>query len=436
MMRVAVRLAILAMLALPASVPASAQITPAGQSPLSAIEIDQFLNQRQGRAFWFGSDNAAGALLALIEQSRLDDLNPSNYRVETLRYLAANTTSGSPRDLRNAEAAFSQVFVQYARDVARERNVGTLYVDPAVRPRPVSAARLLRVAAQAPSLANYVEQMSWMHPYYPALRGALAAELAGANEPRRVRLLVLNRDRARVLPRGPDAYILVNSAAARLDFYDAGKVQDTMRVVVGEAAQQTPMMAGMVRYAVLNPYWHVPPDLARTRLAPRVLSEGLIYLRKKGYEVVSNWSRTATIIPPDSVDWKAVAAGKKEVLVRQRPGPLNGMGEVKFMFPNDLGIYLHDTPGKALFQKSERTFSAGCVRLEDAQGLKRLILGDTPLVSSSKPEQYVPLKRPVPVFLAYLTAYPQEGKIVERPDVYKRDDKDFATIVGRSQAAR
>ena len=305
--------------------------------------------------------------------------------------------------------------------------MGTLYVDPGARPRPVSAARLLRVAAAAPSLADYVEQMRWMHPYYPALRRALADEIKGENQPRRVRLLALNRDRARVLPRGAGDYILVNSAAARLDFYDDGKLKDTMRVVVGEAAQQTPMMAGMVRYAILNPYWHVPPDLAQSRLAPRVLSEGLIYLRKKGYEVVSDWSHKAKVIPAESIDWKAVAAGKVEVKVRQRPGPLNGMGEVKFMFPNDLGIYLHDTPGKALFQKSERTFSAGCVRLEDAQGLKRLILGDTPMAASTKPEQYVALSRPVPVFLAYLTAFPLDGKIVERPDVYKRDAKDVAT---------
>jgi murein L,D-transpeptidase YcbB/YkuD len=263
--------------------------------------------------------------------------------------------------------------------------------------------------------------MEWMHPYYPALRRALGEELAGEGKAERVKLLTLNRDRARVLPRGKGDYILVNSAAARLDFYRGGRVEDTMRVVVGEAAQQTPMMAGMVRYAILNPYWHVPPDLAKTRLAPRVLSEGLIYLKKKGYEVVSDWSRTARVLPASAVDWKGVAAGRNEVLVRQRPGPLNGMGEVKFMFPNDFGIYLHDTPGKTLFQKSERTFSAGCVRLEDAAGLKKMVLGDTPMASSSKPEQYVPLSRPVPVFLAYFTAYPQDGKIVVRNDVYDRD---------------
>lgn len=308
-------------------------------------------------------------------------------------------------------------------------------MDRGARPRPVSADRILRVAAAAPSLADYVGQIRWMHPYYAELRKALSLELAGPNRSARVQLLTLNRDRARVLPRGNADYILVNSAAARLDFYGDGKVKDTMRVVVGEAAQQTPMMAGMVRYAILNPYWHVPPDLAKSRLAPRVLSEGLIYLRKKGYEVVSEWSNTAKIIPIESIDWRAVAAGKLEVKVRQRPGPTNGMGEVKFMFPNDLGIYLHDTPGKALFQKSDRTFSAGCVRLEDAQGLKALILRDTPLANSSQPEQYVPLSRPVPVFLAYLTAYPVDGKIVERPDVYKRDAKDFAIASSAMKAS-
>ncbi|MDP1908744.1 MAG: L,D-transpeptidase family protein, partial [Hyphomicrobium sp.] len=324
-MKLPVRLVLVVALAVPAGEPALAAAAPAAERPATISEIEQFFDERQGRAFWFASDNAAEALLALLEQASLDDLDASHYPIATLRRLAANARSGSARHRREAEATFSAVFVRYAGDVARERNVGMLYVDPVARPRPVSAARLLRVASTAPSLAAFVEQMRWMHPYYPALRRALADETKGANRPRRILLLALNRDRARVLPRGRGDYILVNSAAARLDFYSGGKVKDSMRVVVGEVAQQTPMMAGMVRYAILNPYWHVPPDLARTRLAPRVLSEGLIYLRKKGYEVVSDWSRTATVIPIESIDWKAVAAGKVDVKVRQRPGPLNGM---------------------------------------------------------------------------------------------------------------
>ena len=432
---IALRAGLIATVAIAAPVAGnvSEQAGPAIKQSAATADVVAFHDGRNDTAFWFGADEASGALLNLLRDAALDDLEPGHYPVLELQRLADRAKSGSSRDRALAERAFSSAFVKYASDVARERSIGMLYVDPAARPRPVSAGRILNVAATAPSLANFVREMGWMHPYYRALRGALADELKGKKDPRRIRLLTLNRDRARVLPRGKGDHILVNAAAARLDFYSAGKIKDSMRVVVGEASQQTPLMAGMVRYAILNPYWHVPPDLARTRLAPRVLGEGLSYLRKKGYEVVSDWSRSAKIVPIESVDWKAVAAGKIEVKVRQRPGPLNGMGEVKFMFPNDLGIYLHDTPGKALFQKSERTFSAGCVRLEDANGLKELILGDTVLARSTSPEQHVPLSRPVPVILGYFTAYPQGGRIVESADVYKRDGKILAiTSAARS----
>ena len=211
---------------------------------------------------------------------------------------------------------------------------------------------------------------------------------------------------------------------------------DTMRVVVGETDQPTPMMAGMIRYAILNPYWHVPPDLTRSRIAPRVLKEGQAYLKKNGYQIVSEWSSDAKIIPAHSVDWKAVADGRKEIYVRQLPGPGNGMGEVKFMFPNDMGIYLHDTPAKNLFMKTDRQFSAGCVRLEDAKGLQRLLLGSTPLSTSRKPEQHLPLKRPVPVYLTYMTLVPENGRIVEKADVYGRDRRALAGATTQTPIAR
>src|SRR5690606_5229321 len=141
----------------------------------------------------------------------------------------------------------------------------------------------------------------------------------------------------------------------------------------------------------------------------------------RGYQVVSEWSRDAEVIPEASVDWKAVARGDKEIFVRQLPGPANGMGEVKLMIPNDMGIYLHDTPAKGLFVKEERQFSAGCVRLEDADRLKKLLLGDLQLTKSKTPEQVVNLPKAVPVYLTYMTIFPQDGRIVERPDVYGRD---------------
>ena len=219
-MKLPARICLMAALAGTAFSPALEGSAKAVERPLSAGEIGQFHDGRKGHAFWFAPDNGAEALLVLLDQAVLDDLDPSQYPIATLRRLAAQARSG--RNLRQAEQAFSSVFVRYAGDVARERNVGTLYVDPAARPRPVSAGRLLQVAAAAPSLAVFVDDMRWMHPYYSALRRALAEEVKDTKQPRRLRLLGLNRDRARVLPRGAGDYILVNSAAARLDFYGRG----------------------------------------------------------------------------------------------------------------------------------------------------------------------------------------------------------------------
>lgn len=384
-------------------------------------EVRQFLTQRNA-PFWLAEPQAAEKLFGMLESAQvLDGIDRPVASIDELRRLVRKASNGSRRAQRKAEYALSRAFVAYAAAIADPKENTTIYVDQAVRPRPVNGARLLAAAAKAPSLVECLDEMRWMHPYYKPLRMELARELSGQKRPERIRLIRLNLERARVLPRGPGRSIVVNTAAARLDFYEGRKVIDSMRVVVGETDQPTPMMAGMVRYAILNPYWHVPPDLTRARIAPRVLKEGQAYLKKKGYQIVSEWSSTAKIIPANSIDWQAVADGRKEIYVRQLPGPGNGMGEVKFMFPNDLGIYLHDTPAKSLFTKTERQFSAGCVRLEDAKGLQRLLLGDTPLSTSKKPEQHLPLKQPVPVYLTYMTLVPENGRIVEKGDVYGRD---------------
>jgi L,D-transpeptidase YcbB len=181
------------------------------------------------------------------------------------------------------------------------------------------------------------------------------------------------------------------------------------------------MMAGLMRYAVVNPYWNVPPDLVRTRVAPKVLDGGLTYFRSKHYEVLSGWSADAHVIAPQQVDWAGVAAGKEDLRVRQLPGGDNMMGRVKFMFPNDLGVYLHDTPDKQLFKDGERRFSSGCVRVEDAPRLARWLFGKNLTTRSGKPEQQVDLPDPIPVYITYLTAVPGEQGIIFREDAYGRD---------------
>jgi len=240
--------------------------------------------------------------------------------------------------------------------------------------------------------------------------------------PEQRRTLLINLARARSLPAEPPSrYILVDAAAARLWTYENGRVRDTMRVVVGRVTDQTPMIAGMIRYATLNPYWNVPPDLVASRIAPNVLDDGMPYLRGRGYEVLSDWSGNPAIIDPQTIDWAAVAAGQREIRVRQRPGPSNAMGRMKFQFPNNLGVYLHDTPERDLLRETARQFSAGCVRVEDAPRLARWLFGRMPTAPSRAPEQQVPLPSPVAVYITYLTAAPDGDRIAFREDVYGRD---------------
>ena len=198
-------------------------------------------------------------------------------------------------------------------------------------------------------------------------------------------------------------FVLVDAASARLFMVENGEVRDSMKVIVGKAGAQTPTIASQIYYATLNPYWNVPDDLARTLVAPNVLKYGVQYLEDRGYQILDDFGDNASAIDPREVDWKAVAAGRAAIKVRQLPGPGNSMGEVKFGFPNPHGIFLHDTPKKELFESAERALSNGCVRLEDAPRLARWLLGrDASALDADVPEQHVALPRAMPIYITYL----------------------------------
>ena len=204
-------------------------------------------------------------------------------------------------------------------------------------------------------------------------------------------------------------YLLVDAASARLFMVEDGQVVDTMKVIVGKPEAQTPTISSKIYYATLNPYWNVPADLARKIIAPRVLKDGVSYLRDHGYQVLASFDDGAPEISPDEVDWEAVAAGRATVKVRQLPGPGNSMGQVKFGFPNNHSIFLHDTPKKELFASDERAVSNGCVRLVDAPKRARWLLGQDPqMVAAGVPEQHVALPRAVPIYITYLNQQPSE----------------------------
>jgi murein L,D-transpeptidase YcbB/YkuD len=197
-----------------------------------------------------------------------------------------------------------------------------------------------------------------------------------------------------------------------------------MRVVAGrpDPVAQTPMMNAFIRYIALNPYWNSPPDITARKLAPTILKEGRAYFTKRGYDVVDQFGENAHVLDPMSVDWRAVEAGRVKVNLRQRPGPANSMGKMKFMFPNSQGIWLHDTPEKEKIEDAARLESNGCVRLEDAARFARwLFNGRPPSPKGARPEQKVALPQLVPVYITYLTAVPSGSSIVYFDDFYGKD---------------
>ena len=425
--------AALALAAVPVPVSAaqaqSAQVRPAGTA------ITDFYRARAGRPLWLApaSGSAAQELIALLSGASADGLDPGRYRVAELNRALRSAWGGDIRAVNRAETLLSQAFVAYVSDLRRAPDIGVKYIDRELVPAPPTPRAALEAAAASGSLEAYVRSVGWMHPIYGELRRAVAGGTFASEQQRRT--LALNLERARTLPSGRGRSVLVNSAAQRLTMYESGREVDSMRVVVGKPHQPTPMMAAFIRYTSLNPYWNVPPDLAAERIAPLVVKEGVDHLRRHGYQLLSDWSSSPTVIDPATVDWKAVAEGRVEVRLRQLPGPRNSMGQMKFMFPNAEGVYLHDTPDKQLLEEASRLFSGGCVRLEDAPRLARWLYGRELAPDGAAPEQRVMLPQPVPVYLTYLTAVPSGSRIAFFDDIYGRDAARLAQLQGSGPIA-
>ena len=248
-----------------------------------------------------------------------------------------------------------------------------------------------------------------------------------------LRRIALNLERARRLPEMGkfQRYVVVDSGAAEIYMFNHDRLNGSMRAIVGAPETKTPMMALLMRGAKVNPYWNVPTDMVRDFTAKNVLKQGTSYIKNYNYEVLTGSGSNIAPIDPRNVDWKAVAAGRESVLVRQLPGPWNSMGEIKFETPNEYGIYLHDTPSKALFAKTDRWISNGCVRLEDADRFTNWVFGGKP--QSEARETMVPVQSPVPVYMTYLTVEAGREGVQFRADPYGFDQPAIQRLFGPPQ---
>jgi murein L,D-transpeptidase YcbB/YkuD len=248
---------------------------------------------------------------------------------------------------------------------------------------------------------------------------------------KRVRQIELNLERWRWLPRDLGRrFIVVNTAGFNLKLIENERTTLQMRVVVGRPARQTPVFSTPMSYLVLNPYWYVPRKIAVEDMLPQIRRQGANYLARQKIRLYNGWGQDAQELNPWTVNWAAYDKNHFPFRFRQEPGRSNSLGSIKFMMPNKFAVYLHDTPNRALFDLEKRDHSSGCIRVENAFDLAVAVLKNE---SNWPPEkikqrlkngrtQVVRLTEPLPVHLIYLTAWADEGNVLQfRDDIYDRD---------------
>lgn len=281
------------------------------------------------------------------------------------------------------------------------------------------------------SLAAAVAGFQRRHGLLPdGILGRATRAALNVSPKSRVRQIDANLERWRWLPRGgePES-VMINIAGFDLKLINAGKTLLEKRVVVGRDYRRTPVMSGQIRYLVINPTWTVPRKLVvEDKLAE--IQQDPNYLKKMGFTLYAVNGGEHRVVDPSAIDWAHVPIDPFPYRLVQRPGPLNALGQIKFVFPNPYDVYLHDTPSRELFRQSRRSFSSGCIRLEDPLELAHLLLRDASdatrqrlasLLQSGETGT-VMLPKPVPIHIEYWTAWVDAaGNLQFRDDLYHRD---------------
>jgi murein L,D-transpeptidase YcbB/YkuD len=248
---------------------------------------------------------------------------------------------------------------------------------------------------------------------------------------KRVEQILINMERWRTYTgASTQPYIFVNIPDFTLQVIEGDSVALKMKVIVGKKTSKTVMMQSEVKYIVLNPSWNVPQGIAAKEILP-LLKKNPNYLSEHQMRIYSKQAGQRTEVHPDSVNWQTMSPANFHYLIEQVPGEINALGKVKFIFPNEYDIYLHDTAQRGLFSKTVRAMSHGCVRVEKPIELAAYLLRNDPAWSAKKINEFIAkgtestglrLRTPVPVSIAYFTAWTDNtSQLHFRNDIYNYD---------------
>jgi murein L,D-transpeptidase YcbB/YkuD len=249
---------------------------------------------------------------------------------------------------------------------------------------------------------------------------------------KKIDVVLLNIDRIKWLPRHTDKrYLIVNLPEFMLHYIEDKKIKKQLRVIIGDKKHPTPIFSEEISYVVLNPYWKIPEGIVRREVIPKMI-KNRNYLRKQGIVAHRTWSEHSKVINVRNLYWEQYLwrGVKFPYRLMQPPGPKNALGKIKFKFPNQFAVYLHDTPTRHLFKKDIRAFSHGCVRLSKPELLLDIVASFNKNIDLKKAEKTLKGKRKVqyniknklPIYIIYLTAGLNEKDELEfRNDIYRYD---------------
>ncbi|HEX5669086.1 MAG TPA: L,D-transpeptidase family protein [Chitinophagaceae bacterium] len=350
--------------------------------------------------------------------------------------LLEQTIAGTDLD-HAAEGEMNRQFIALRRELKRYREIAANNPDPleqisVSKPlKPGDSSRAIILLRKRLHMYGYLASAEGGNVYdkdlgvavnrYKKTQGMkqdslVTSEMAASlNVPVKTRIeqLLTNIERFRWMPKIPQEgeFIFVNIPEFRLRYYENGKNTWDCNVVVGKPMNKTVIFSGDLKHVVFSPYWYVPPSIISKEVRPGM-------------------KRNPNYLASHRMEWNG---GN----VRQKPGPANSLGLVKFIFPNSNNIYLHDTPSKSLFNEDQRAFSHGCVRVGEPKALAARILRDDPAWTSERisaamnsgSEKFVPIKKRLPVLIGYFTAFiDKDGDLNFRKDVYGRDGRLFSMI--------
>ena len=244
----------------------------------------------------------------------------------------------------------------------------------------------------------------------------------------RINQIRVNLERTRwIIHDMPSSSIMIDIAGFKLYYYHESELVWRTKVMVGQPYNQTPVFRSTITYMVLNPTWTLPPDIVKNETIPKILTEK-DHLNKQNIRVLTGEGKE---VNPASIPWRHYLGKRLPYTLRQDSGPDNSLGLIKLIFPNPYHVYLHDTPSKSLFDRHQRAFSHGCIRVQNPLQLGKMLIANDPGNPTTEPRfdqilatgktTTVFLKQPLPIFLMYLTANVQDGTVLFKPDLYNRD---------------